>query len=60
MDTERDEYCTDMLDHLSEHNDCHRQRFPSKNLKDAVLQVIKEEDEEEEIKRNINNITCGT
>ena len=32
--------------------------FPVKNLKKAVLRVM--EQEEEEIERNINNITCDT
>ena len=45
-----------MLNHLNEYNDCHGQGLSSKNLKDAVLCVT--EEEEEEIERNINNITC--
>ena len=47
-----------MLDHLNEYNDPHGQIFSSKKLKQAILQVM--EDEEEEIERNINNITCDT
>ena len=58
MASERDEYFTEMLDHLNEYNDRHGQRLSSKKLKEAVLQVI--EEEEEEIERNINNITCDT
>ena len=44
--------------HLNEYNDRHCQRFSSKNLKEAVLQVMDEEGYE--IERNINNITCNT
>ena len=47
-----------MIDHLKIYNDCHVQRLSSKNLKEAVLQVM--EEEEEEVKHNINNITCDT
>ena len=58
MASERYEYFTEMLDHLNEYNDRHGQRLSSKKLKEAVLQVM--EEEEEEIERNINNITCDT
>ena len=58
MSTERDEYCTDFLDHLNEFNDCHAQILSSKNFKESVLQVMV--DKEEEIKHYINNITCDT
>ena len=44
-----------MLDHLNEYHDRHGQILSSKNLKEAVLRVM--EGEEEEIERNINNIT---
>ena len=47
-----------MLDHLNEYNDRHSQILSSKNFKEAVLRVM--EEEEEEIERNINNITCDT
>ena len=56
MSTEREEYFTDMLDHLNEYHDCHGQRLSSKNLKEAVLCVM--EQEEEEIECSINNIKC--
>ena len=55
MTTEVNEYCTDILDHLNKYQDRHGQILFSKNLKEAVLQVM--EQEEEEIKRYINNIT---
>ena len=50
--------CTDILDHLNEYHDCHGQILSSKNLKEAVLRVM--EQQEEEIERNINNITYDT
>ena len=45
MATERDEYFTDMLDHLNEYNNFHGQILSSKNLKEAVLRVMEEEEE---------------
>ena len=56
--TPKEEYFTEMLDHLNEYNDRHGQLFPSKKLRDAVIRVMKEE--EEEIESNINNITMDT
>ena len=44
MVTERDEYFTEMLDYLDKYNDRHGQRLSSKNLKEAVLRVMKEEE----------------
>ena len=58
MATERDEYFTDIIDHLNGCQDHHSQRLSRKNLKEAVIQVM--EENEEEIKRYINNITCDT
>ena len=58
MDTEGNEYFTDILDHLNGYQDRHGQRLSSKNLKEAVIRVM--EQEEEEIERNINSITCDT
>ena len=58
MATKRDEYFTEMLDYLDKYNDRHGQRLSSKNLKEAILRVM--EEEEEDIKRNINNITWDT
>ena len=58
MATSCNEYFTDILDHLNGYQDCHGQRFSSKNLKEAVLRVM--EQEEEELERNINSITCDT
>ena len=57
MDNSYDEYFTEMLDHLNEYHDRCGQILSSKNLKEAVLCVM--EEEEEEIERNINNITCN-
>ena len=47
-----------MLDHLNEYNYRCGQILSNKNLKEAVFRVM--EEEEEEIERNINNITCDT
>ena len=58
MATPRFEYFTDLLDHLNKYNDRHGERLSSKHIKEAVLRVM--DDEEEEIERNINNIICST
>ena len=58
MATSGDEYFTEILDHLNEYNDRHGQVLSNKNLKEAVIRVFQEE--EEDSKRNINNITCDT
>ena len=47
-----------MLDHLNEYHNRHGQILSSKNIKEAVLRVMDEE--EKEIECNINNITCDT
>ena len=52
------EYFTDIIDTLNEYQDRHGQRLSSKKIKEALLCVIYEE--EEEIERNVNNITCDT
>ena len=52
------EYFTDVLDTLNEYQDRHGQRLSSKKLREAVRRVMDEE--EEEMERNINNITCDT
>ena len=54
MGTEDNEYFSDILDTLNKYQDRHGQRLSSKKLKEAVLCVMDEE--EEEIERNINNI----
>ena len=48
----------DILDTLNKYQDCLGQRLSSKNLKEAVIHVV--EQQEEEIERDINNITCNT
>ena len=45
MATERNEYFTEMFDHLNKYNYCRGQRLSSKNLKEAVLRVMEEEEE---------------
>ena len=52
------EYFTEILDTLNEYQDYHGQRLSSKKLREAVRRVMDEE--EEEMERNINNITCDT
>ena len=58
MATSGNEYFTDIFDHLNEYNDRHVQILSSRNLKESVLRIM--EEKEEEIERNINNITCNT
>ena len=49
------EYFTDVLDTLNKYQDRHGQRLSSKKLREAVRRVMDEE--EEEMERNINNIS---
>ena len=56
--TEDNEYFSDILDTLTENKDRHGQRLSGKKLIESVRRVMDEE--EEEIERNINNITCDT
>ena len=58
MDTEGNEYFTDILYTLNKYQGRHGQILSSKNLKEAVLRVM--EQEEEGIERNINKITYDT
>ena len=58
MATEYNEYFTDIIDTLNECQDRHGQRLSSEKLKEYVLRVMDEE--EEEIELDINNITCDT
>ena len=58
MANEDNEYFTDILDTLNRYQDRHGKRLSSKKLKEAILHVMNEE--EEEMERNINNITCDT
>ena len=58
MATEDNEYFTDVIDTLNEYQDRHSQRLSSKKLGEADCRVMDEE--EEEMERNINNITCDT
>ena len=58
MDISGNEYFTGVFDHLKEYHDRHGQILSSKKLEKDVLRIM--EEEEEEIERNINNITCNT
>ena len=51
------EYFSDFLDTLNEYQDRHGQRLSSKKLKEALLRVMDEE--EEEIERNISDSKEG-
>ena len=52
------EYFTDVLDTLNKYQDRHDQRLSSKKPREADHHVMYEE--EEEMERNINIITCDT
>ena len=58
MAAEENEYFSDIIDTLNKYQHRPGQRLSSKKLKEAVRRVMDEE--EEEIERNINNITCHT
>ena len=58
MATAYNEYLMEVLDTLNEYQDRHGQILSSKKLREAVCCVMDEE--EEEMERNINNITCDT
>ena len=45
MATSSNEYFTDILDHLNEYHDRHSQRLSIKNLKEAILCLMEEEEE---------------
>ena len=58
MATSGDEYFTEMLDHLNKYHDRHSQILSSEKLKEVVICVMEEEEEETEC--NINNIKFDT
>ena len=58
MAIEENGYFSDIFDTLTEYKDRHGQKLSSKKLREDVRRVMDEE--EEEIKRTINNITCDT
>ena len=58
MATEDNEYFPGVIDTLNKYQDRHGQRLSSKKLREAVCCVMDEE--EEEMERNINNITWDT
>ena len=55
MATEDNEYFSYILNTLNKYQECHSQTFSSKKLRKAVRRVMGEE--EEEMERNINNIS---
>ena len=61
MDTPRDEYFTDMLETLIDHNDRHNAALSIEKLRQAVSIVMAEtEEEERDAKYNANNVTIDT
>ena len=48
----------EMLDHLIEYNHCHGTSMSNKNLREAVIRVM--EDEEKDSECNVKNVTTGT
>ena len=58
MATPKEEYFTEMLDHLNKHNRCRSKPLSSKKLLEAVIRVM--EEEELYYKRNVNNVTTDT
>ena len=58
MATEDNEYFTDIFDIVNTCQYHHEQILSSKKIKEAVLRIIDEE--EEDIKCNINIVTCDT
>ena len=53
--TPKEEYFTDILDSLIEHSCCHDTPLSSKNLRESVIRVM--EDKENDAKCNVNNVT---
>ena len=45
MATEGNEYFTDILDTLNKYQDRHGQRLSSKNIKEAVIRTMEQEEE---------------
>ena len=58
MATPKEEYFTEMLDHLIEHNIFHGTPMSNEKLREAVIRVVA--DEEKNAKRNVNNVTTDT
>ena len=58
MATEHNTNFKDVLDTLNKYQDRHGQIFSSKKLREAVLRIT--EEQEEETEHNTNNITCDT
>ena len=61
MATAIEEYYTNILDSLLDHNDCHITPLSSKKLRKAIIRVIAEtEEEEKDPERNVNNVNMDT
>ena len=57
MVTQEEEYYTDLLETMIEHNDLTNTPFPKKKLRQAINTIMAEM---EEGKRNYNNVTTDT
>ena len=59
--TQEDEYYTNMLETIFEHNDLHNVPFYNEKLWQSVSTIMEETEEEEcDAKRNANNVTMDT
>ena len=58
MENPKDECFTEMLHSLLKHNHCHGTPFSSKNLQEAVIRLM--EEEEKDAERDLNNVTTNT
>ena len=45
MANPKEEYFSEILDHLNKHNHCHGKPLSSKNLREAVIRAMEEEEE---------------
>ena len=60
MATPKDKYYMTLVETLIEHNDHHNVALSNDNLRQAIIKVVAEtEDEDFEAKRNANNATMG-
>ena len=57
MATQEEEYYTDLLKNMIEHNDCTKTSFSKEKLWQVINMIVAETEEEE---RNANNVTTDT
>ena len=58
MATPKEEYFTELLEYLIEHNHRHGTPISNEKLQESVIRVM--DDEEKDAKRNVNNVTTDT